>query len=74
MICLLYRDVLCLAHGSRYDQIYTVVACIDIHNATVEDVDNGRGRTYHLLLELVADIGFFRLAVPPSALLMETGL
>lgn len=26
------------------------------------------------LLKLVADIGFFRLAMPPSALLMETGL
>jgi hypothetical protein len=37
-----------------------VLACIDIHSATVEDVDNGRGRTYHLLLKLVADIGFFQ--------------
>jgi len=60
MICLLYRDVLCLACGGRCDQIYTVLACIDIQSATVEDVDNGRGRTCYLLLKLVADIGFFQ--------------
>ncbi|QPC75765.1 hypothetical protein HYE68_006517 [Fusarium pseudograminearum] len=48
MICLLYKDVLCLACGGRYDPIYTVVACIDIHSTTIEDVDNGRGLQCHL--------------------------
>ncbi|RGP75012.1 hypothetical protein FLONG3_5880 [Fusarium longipes] len=48
MICLLYKDVLCLACGGRYDPIYTVVACIDIHSTTVENVDNGRGLQCHL--------------------------
>ncbi|KAL6920103.1 hypothetical protein FSST1_004129 [Fusarium sambucinum] len=42
MICLLYNDVLCLACGGRYDPIYTVLACIDIHSTAIEDVDNRR--------------------------------
>jgi hypothetical protein len=48
MICLLYNDVLCLACGGKYDPIYTVLACIDIHSTTIEDVDNRRGRSYPL--------------------------
>ncbi|KAG8349933.1 hypothetical protein FVEN_g11897 [Fusarium venenatum] len=48
MICLLYNDVLCLAGGGRYDPIYTVLACIDIHSTTIEDVDNRRGLQCHL--------------------------
>lgn len=43
MVCLLYNDVLCLASASKIEQIYTIEACINIHNAKVEDVDNGRG-------------------------------
>ncbi|KAG8675384.1 hypothetical protein FPOAC1_001362 [Fusarium poae] len=48
MICLLYNDVLCLACGGKYDPIYTVLACIDIHSTTIEDVDNRRGLQCHL--------------------------
>ncbi|EEU48396.1 uncharacterized protein NECHADRAFT_74501 [Fusarium vanettenii 77-13-4] len=41
MICLLYKDVLCLASGGKSDRIYTILACIDLHSAKVEDVDKG---------------------------------
>lgn len=43
MICLLYRDVLCLASAGKADPIYTIMACINIRGARVEDIDNGRG-------------------------------
>lgn len=43
MICLLYRDLLCLATASRVDQIYTIHACIGLQSIKVEEADNGRG-------------------------------
>ena len=43
MICLLYKDFLCLACASKVDPIYTLRAIILLDGATVEDVDNGRG-------------------------------
>ncbi|KAF4454350.1 hypothetical protein F53441_3107 [Fusarium austroafricanum] len=48
MICLLYKDVLCLASGGKFDPIYTIQACIDVHSVTIEDADNGRGLQCHL--------------------------
>ncbi|KAF4334632.1 hypothetical protein FBEOM_11520 [Fusarium beomiforme] len=48
MICLLYKDVLCLASGGRFDPIYTILACIDVHCSTVQNADNGRGLQCHL--------------------------
>ncbi|KAF5698498.1 hypothetical protein FGLOB1_12005 [Fusarium globosum] len=48
MICLLYKDVLCLASGGKFDPIYTIMACIDVHCSAVEDADNGRGLQCHL--------------------------
>ncbi|KAI8724890.1 DH domain-containing protein [Fusarium sp. LHS14.1] len=48
MICLLYKDVLCLASGGKSDRIYTILACIDLHSAKVEDVDKGGGLRCHL--------------------------
>ncbi|CZR35201.1 uncharacterized protein FPRO_00677 [Fusarium proliferatum ET1] len=48
MICLLYKDVLCLASGGKLDPIYTIMACIDVHCSAVEDADNGRGLQCHL--------------------------
>ncbi|KAF5537123.1 hypothetical protein FNAPI_11502 [Fusarium napiforme] len=48
MICLLYKDVLCLASGGKFDPIYTILACIDVHCSAVEDADNGRGLQCHL--------------------------
>ncbi|KIL94523.1 hypothetical protein FAVG1_01454 [Fusarium avenaceum] len=48
MICLLYRDVFCLASGGKIDPIYTILACIDMHSVTVEDTDNRRGLQCHL--------------------------
>ncbi|KAF5023930.1 hypothetical protein F66182_4010 [Fusarium sp. NRRL 66182] len=48
MICLLYKDVLCLASGGKFDTIYTILACIDVHSVTVEDANNGRGLQCHL--------------------------
>ncbi|KAH6997555.1 hypothetical protein BKA56DRAFT_469162 [Ilyonectria sp. MPI-CAGE-AT-0026] len=47
MICLLYRDLLCLASASKVDPIYTIQACIDVNGAKVEEVDNGRGLQCH---------------------------
>lgn len=60
MICLLYKDVLCLACGGRYDPIYTVVACIDIHSTTIEEVDNGRGMPCPLCLSSSTNMGFLQ--------------
>ncbi|KAM5356237.1 hypothetical protein ACJ41O_002883 [Fusarium nematophilum] len=48
MICLLYRDVLCLASGGKFDPIYTVLACIDLHGTKIENADNGRGLQCYL--------------------------
>jgi hypothetical protein len=44
MICLLYRDVLCLASAAKVEQVYTIQACISRGGVTVEEVDNGRGK------------------------------
>ncbi|EGR50821.1 uncharacterized protein TRIREDRAFT_58058, partial [Trichoderma reesei QM6a] len=41
-ICLLYRDVLCLAAAGKVDPIYTIMACINVDGIRIEDVDNGR--------------------------------
>jgi hypothetical protein len=46
MVALLYREWLCLAVASRFEQIYTVQACINVTTAKLEDVDNGRGRRH----------------------------
>lgn len=43
MVCLLYRDVFCLATAGKADQIYMVQACIDLNRARIDDADNGRG-------------------------------
>ncbi|POR33075.1 Uncharacterized protein TPAR_06727 [Tolypocladium paradoxum] len=47
LICLLYRDVLCLASAGRGDLLYVVQACINLNRARIEDVDNGRGLQCH---------------------------
>ena len=44
MVALLYGKWLCLATAGKFDQIYTIQACIALTNIKVEDVDNGRGR------------------------------
>ncbi|OTA04214.1 hypothetical protein A9Z42_0047820 [Trichoderma parareesei] len=46
-ICLLYRDVLCLAAAGKVDPIYTIRACINVDGIRIEDVDNGRGLQCH---------------------------
>lgn len=43
LICLLYRDFLCFASPGKIEQIYTLLACINLSQVKVEDVDNGRG-------------------------------
>lgn len=43
LICLLYRDVLCLASAGKADQIYIIHACINLNGAKIENIDNGRG-------------------------------
>ncbi|RCI11507.1 hypothetical protein L249_7270 [Ophiocordyceps polyrhachis-furcata BCC 54312] len=47
LICLLYRDVLCLASAVKADPLYMVQACINLNGVSVEDVDNGRGLQCH---------------------------
>ncbi|KAL8403654.1 hypothetical protein RB594_008780 [Gaeumannomyces avenae] len=47
LICLLYRDWLCIAAAGRADQIYTILLCIELANLKVEDADNGRGIQCH---------------------------
>ncbi|KAL7909681.1 hypothetical protein GGI35DRAFT_493525 [Trichoderma velutinum] len=46
-ICLLYRDMLCLASAGKVDPIYTIMACINIDGIRIEEVDNGRGLQCH---------------------------
>ncbi|KAF4587717.1 Dbl homology domain-containing protein [Ophiocordyceps camponoti-floridani] len=47
LICLLYRDVLCLASAGKADPLYMIQACVSLNGASVEDVDNGRGLQCH---------------------------
>ncbi|KEY67517.1 hypothetical protein S7711_02437 [Stachybotrys chartarum IBT 7711] len=47
MICLLYRNVLCLASAGRVEPVYTILACISLHRARMEATDNGRGLQSH---------------------------
>ena len=47
MICLLYRDVLCLASAGKADQIYTIQATLGLGGTKIEEVDNGRGLQCH---------------------------
>lgn len=44
-ICLLYRHVLCLASAGKIDPIYTIMACINLDDVRLEEVDNGRGKS-----------------------------
>lgn len=44
MVTLLYKDWFCLASASRFDQIYTLQACIPLSQIKIEAVDNGRGK------------------------------
>ncbi|KAJ2989699.1 hypothetical protein NUW58_g3334 [Xylaria curta] len=47
MVSLLYRDCLCLATAGKYDQVYTIQACIGLDSIKVEEADNGRGLQCH---------------------------
>ncbi|KAL2757104.1 hypothetical protein ACRALDRAFT_1041527, partial [Sodiomyces alcalophilus JCM 7366] len=47
MVCILYRDVLCLASAGKFEQIYTLEACINLNSIKVEETDNGRGLQCH---------------------------
>ena len=49
MICLLYKELMVLACVGKVDPIYTMKACINLNGATVEDVDNGRGKCYGMI-------------------------
>lgn len=43
LVCILYRDILCLASASKVEPVYTIVACIGLVGVRVAEVDNGRG-------------------------------
>ncbi|KIE01818.1 RhoGEF domain-containing protein, partial [Metarhizium majus ARSEF 297] len=47
LICILYPDVLCLACAGKVDPIYTIKACINVHEVKIEEADNGRGLQCH---------------------------
>uniref|UniRef100_A0A0B7KM41 DH domain-containing protein n=1 Tax=Bionectria ochroleuca TaxID=29856 RepID=A0A0B7KM41_BIOOC len=47
LICLLYRNVMCLATAGRADPYYTIVASVNLHASRIEEVDNGRGLQCH---------------------------
>ncbi|ROT40036.1 Dbl homology domain-containing protein [Sodiomyces alkalinus F11] len=47
MVCILYRDVLCLASAGKFEQIYAIEACINLDSIKVEETDNGRGLQCH---------------------------
>lgn len=47
LICLLYRDWLCIASASRFGQTYTILLCVSLTAVKVEDADNGRGLQCH---------------------------
>ncbi|KAK8056984.1 hypothetical protein PG993_002211 [Apiospora rasikravindrae] len=47
MICLLYRDSLCLATAEGLNQVYAIQACIGLNTIKLEDADNGRGLQCH---------------------------
>ncbi|ETS87624.1 hypothetical protein PFICI_01452 [Pestalotiopsis fici W106-1] len=47
MVCLLYKECLCLATASRSDQLYTIQACIGLNTIKIEEADNGRGLQCH---------------------------
>ncbi|KAK7969524.1 hypothetical protein PG988_008597 [Apiospora saccharicola] len=42
MICLLYRDSLCLATAEGLNQVYAIQACIGLNTIKLEEADNGR--------------------------------
>lgn len=43
LVCILYRDLLCLATAGKVDPVYTIVACIGLADVRIAEVDNGRG-------------------------------
>ncbi|KAK8083253.1 RhoGEF domain-containing protein [Apiospora saccharicola] len=47
MICLLYRDSLCLATAEGLNQVYAIQACIGLNTIKLEEADNGRGLQCH---------------------------
>ncbi|TLD24924.1 hypothetical protein PspLS_05436 [Pyricularia sp. CBS 133598] len=47
LICLLYRDWICIASASRFGQTYTILLCVSLTDVKVEDADNGRGLQCH---------------------------
>ncbi|KAK8125488.1 RhoGEF domain-containing protein [Apiospora kogelbergensis] len=47
MICLLYRDSLCLATAEGLHQVYVIQACIGLNTIKLEEADNCRGLQCH---------------------------
>lgn len=45
MICLLYRDSLCLATAEGLHQVYVIQACIGLNTIKLEEADNCRGNS-----------------------------
>lgn len=56
MVALLYQDVLCLASAGKVDPIYTIMACISLDRAKIEEVDNGRGEQPKLCPALQSEL------------------
>lgn len=77
MVCLLYKDVLCIASAGKADQIYTIQAVINMASVKVEEVDDGWGRSLlgggrlPLGMELIRHS---RTAMSHGPVLLETGV
>lgn len=75
MICLLYRDVLCLASTSKVDPIYTLQAIIVLNEAKIEDASNGRGeRVWLNMVRVVRLTRIHRTAMSYCSVLLENGI
>lgn len=77
MICLLFRDYLVIAIPSQDEQQYIVQANIALGDARLEEIDNGRGESFHQpkpnILQKYLQI-LFRPAVSYGAILLEACL
>lgn len=45
MVALLYQNILCLASAGKVEPVYTIMVCINLDRAKVEEVENGRGQS-----------------------------
>lgn len=77
MVCVLYKDALCLATAEGLDQHYMVQACISLNTVKIEEADNGRGKTRPRSpnqLSRYTDLTLRRPPMPHGSFLVEIGV